>query len=401
MKFTFFFAAEGNPIADLDGSGQPCLRFLLYITTTMHPKIKFTDHTHSMFFATIRQRVDVYFRNNALSRHANATMWLKAIFFLTGFGTLYGLILSDQFGIWVMLGMAVVLGMFAAFIGFNISHDAIHGAFSANNRINGFLSKTFHLLGANPYLWNITHNVVHHTYTNIPGHDEDIEIAPGLIRIDEEEQVNQMQRFQHVYAFFLYSLASLSWVFRKDYMKFFKARIGMRLNSHPRKEYFNLFFYKALYYFLFIGLPLLVLDIAWWQVLIGFTAMHLAEGIILGLVFQLAHVVEGTSFPVPDEQGSVEEAWAVHQMQTTANFAPESRLASFLCGGLNRQIEHHLFPKVCHIHYPAVSAIVKKTAREFNLPYLENRSFLSALQSHYRMLRRLGKGAYRKTVVAA
>jgi linoleoyl-CoA desaturase len=343
--------------------------------------------------------VEAYFTTNQLSKHANPHLWLKSVFFLGGFGLLYGLIISNQFGVWPMLAMSIVLGMFAAFIGFNISHDAMHGAFSASSRVNRLLSQTFHLLGANPYVWNITHNVVHHTYTNIPGHDEDIEIAPGLIRVDEAERVNGLQRFQHVYAFFLYSLTSLSWVFRKDYLKFFKRSIGQRINVHSKKEYFNLFFYKALFYWFFIGLPLLVLDAAWWQILIGFVAMQLTEGVVLGLVFQLAHIVEGTHFPVPNEQGNVEEAWAVHQMQTTANFSPQSQLAAFLCGGLNRQIEHHLFPKISHIHYPALSVIVKQTAEEFNLPYLENRSFASALQSHYRMLRRLGKEAYQKSAV--
>jgi linoleoyl-CoA desaturase len=237
--------------------------------------------------------------------------------------------------------------------------------------------------------------MIHHTYTNIPGHDEDIEVAPGLVRISEEEKVNKLQRYQHFYAFLLYGLASLSWVMRKDYKKFFQKQIGQHDNTnHPPIEYFNLFFYKALYYTLFIILPLYVLDITWWQFIIGFVCMHLAEGLVLGLVFQLAHVVEGMAFPVPDETGNIDEAWAVHQMQTTANFARKSWLANFLCGGLNMQIEHHLFPRICHIHYAAISDIVKKTAIEFRVPYIENPTFLSALRSHYRMLKRLGKEAY-------
>jgi linoleoyl-CoA desaturase len=362
----------------------------------MQPKIRFNGQQGLSFFVTVRQRIDTYFTQASISRHANTAMWLKTVFFLGVFLLLYGLLLSGLPGVWGMLGMAVGLGMFAAFIGFNVSHDAIHGAFSANPKVNRILGMSFYLLGANPYLWNITHNVVHHTYTNIAGHDEDIEIAPGLIRIDEEDKVNRIQRFQHLYGFLLYSLASLSWVFRKDYIKFFQSRIGQRTNIHPRQEYFNLFFYKGLYYVLFLLLPMLVLDIPWWQVIVGFVVMHLTEGFILGLVFQLAHIVEGTGFPVPDTQGNIEETWAVHQLQTTANFAPRSGLAAFLFGGLNHQIEHHLFPKVCHIHYPALSAIVRQTAREFNLPYIENRSFFSALQSHYRMLRKLGRDAYRQ-----
>lgn len=356
--------------------------------------LRFTNVQRSTFFATVRERADAYFRDNRLSRHANGAMWAKTVFFLAAFVLTYGLIMSNQFGVPVMAGLAALLGAICAFIGFNVCHDALHGSFSANKRVNKGLGLIFNLIGASPYVWNITHNVVHHTYTNIAGHDEDIEVAPGLVRLDASEPVRRIQRYQHWYAFLLYGLASLSWVLRKDYKKFFQPKIGQQVANHPRREYFNLFFYKAIYYVLFIVVPLVVLDIAWWQWALGFVLMHFVEGLVLGLVFQLAHVVEGTAFPLPDEQNDMREAWAVHQLRTTANFSPDSRLASFLCGGLNRQIEHHLFPKVCHIHYPALARIVRETAHEFNLPYLENPTFVGALQSHRRVLRQLGAGAW-------
>lgn len=286
--------------------------------------------------------------------------------------------------------------MTGAFVGFNICHDAIHKAFSANQKVNAAFSFVFNLIGASPYVWNICHNIVHHTYTNIAGHDEDIDVAPGLIRFSESETVNKIQRYQHFYAFGLYSLAMLSWVFRKDYKKFFQKKIGEHVCDHPRIEYVKLFAFKFIYYFLFIILPLIVMSVSWWQFLIGFMAMQFAQGLVLGLVFQLAHVVEGTSFPFPDEDGNIEEAWAEHQLRTTANFAVESKLAGFLCGGLNRQVEHHLFPKVCHIHYPEIGKIVKQTALEFDLPYIESKTFSGALVSHYKILRKLGKEAYKE-----
>jgi linoleoyl-CoA desaturase len=359
----------------------------------MITRLKFNNAARTQFFATTRKRVDAYFKETNTTRNANAGMWAKTIFFLGGFFGLYALIISGAFSPWVMLPLAAILGMFSAFVGFNVCHDAIHGSFSPNKHVNKFFSYLFNLLGASPYVWSITHNVVHHTYTNIPGHDEDIEVAPGLIRISEEDPVNRIQRFQHWYAFPLYSLASISWAFRKDYKKFFQPTLGNQEMKHPKKEYFNLFFYKGIYYFLFIVLPLLVLNITWWQFLIGFLVMHLAQGLTMGLVFQLAHVVEGTDFPVPDTTGSMEEAWADHQMRTTANFATGSPIAAFFLGGLNRQIEHHLFPKVCHIHYGKIGKIVKQTALEFNIPYIESPTFLSALKSHYRMLKKFGAQA--------
>ncbi|WP_338870713.1 acyl-CoA desaturase [Spirosoma sp. SC4-14] len=368
----------------------------------MVTQIKFKNSTRSAFFTTTRERVDAYFNENSLSPHANGAMWGKAIFFLGGYALLYGLILSNLFGIWVMLGMAMLLGVFAACIGFNVSHDALHGAFSARPWVNRLLGSSFYLLGANPYIWKITHNVVHHTYTNIPGHDEDIEFAPGLVRLDPQDTLHPWHRYQQWYTIPLYALASLSWVFRKDYVKFFKKQIGQRDNSsHPQREYINLFGSKVLYYCFFLLLPMIVLDVAWWQVVVGFVMMHLAEGLVLGLVFQLAHVVEGTLFPMPDEQGDIQSAWAIHQLYTTANFAPRSRLAAFVCGGLNRQIEHHLFPKVCHIHYPAITSIVQRTATEFGLPYMENKSFGSALRSHFRLLRQLGRRPVNESISGA
>ena len=365
----------------------------------MSTRVKFIDTYQSSFFAVTRQRVEMYFKQHLISKNANKAMWLKALFFLTTFLLLYTLILSNKFNVWTMALLAGLLGAFSAFIGINICHDAIHGAFSANKRVNQIFSLLLNFIGVSPYLWRITHNIVHHTFPNIPGHDEDIAIAPGLIRLSVTENVNKIQRYQHIYAFFLYGFTSLTWVFRKDYVKFFKKKIGEYPNDrHPKKEYFNLFLYKAVYYFLFIGLPLVLLHITWWQFIIGFLVMHVVEGMILGLVFQFAHMVEGTVFPFPNDQGNIEDAWAEHQMRTTANFARKSPLVCFFYGGLNFQIEHHLFPRICHIHYPALSAIVKQTAEEFNLPYIENTTFFSAMHSHYRMLRKLGKEAYAEKV---
>ncbi|RYE38239.1 MAG: acyl-CoA desaturase, partial [Sphingobacteriales bacterium] len=315
----------------------------------MSEKVKFTNAGKCLFYATVKKRVDHYFKSNNISVYANGAMWFKTVFFLSGLASLYVLILSGFFSLIVTLFLVVLLGIFGALVGFNVCHDAIHKSFSANQRVNRSLGFIFNILGANPYVWGLTHNIAHHTYTNIAGHDEDIDVAPGLLRLCNSDPVNKLQRYQHYYAFFLYSLSMLTWVFKKDYKKFFQAKIGQQYSTHPRIEYFNLFFYKFVYYFLFMILPIIVLDLTWYQFLIGFLAMQLSQGLVLGLVFQLAHVVEGTEFPQPDTHGNIEEAWAAHQLMTTANFSGDSKIAAFLCGGLNRQIEHHIFPKICHI----------------------------------------------------
>lgn len=355
-------------------------------------KIKFNGRKQPGFYAEVKQEVENYFKTNEIGKNANGAMVFKSVFFLTALVGLYLLILFGGFNAMVTLSLAILLGMVQAFIGFNVSHDAIHGSYSSRRKVNKLMSMSFNLIGANPYVWTITHNQVHHTFTNIPGHDEDLDVAPGLVRVSPSDEKKPIMKYQHLYAFFLYGFASLSWVFRKDYVKFFQRQIGHTDNSkHPKIEYFNLFFFKALYYTLFIVVPLLVLDFTWWQFLIGFITMHLAEGFVLGLVFQLAHVVEGTQFPEPDMEGRVDESWAIHQMQTTANFSRKSRLATFLCGGLNFQIEHHLFPNICHIHYPTISEIVERVAKKYDVPYHENHTFVGALRSHYKTLKRFGR----------
>ncbi|TRX59385.1 acyl-CoA desaturase [Fulvivirga sp. M361] len=355
-------------------------------------KIKFNGKNRPGFYVEVKKRVDEYFKSRNISKNANGEMVFKTVLFLGLLVALYILIIWGGFSLPVTFALTIAIGMVQAFIGFNVCHDAIHGSYSSNGYVNKYLSYVFNLIGANAYVWKITHNMVHHTYTNIPGHDEDLDVAPGLVRLSKLEEMKPIMKYQHIYAFFLYGLASLSWVFRKDYVKFFSPKIGHTENTnHPRGEYFNLFFFKTVYYTLFIVVPLLVMDITWWQFIIGFIFMHLAEGLVLGLVFQLAHTVEGIDFPEPDEKGFVEESWAVHQMHTTANFARKSWLASFLCGGLNFQVEHHLFANICHVHYPAISKIVEEVATEHGVPYHENKTFYGALVSHYKTLKRFGK----------
>ncbi|UZR94139.1 fatty acid desaturase family protein [Chondrinema litorale] len=365
--------------------------------------LRFVCKERSSFYRTVTKRVNDYFKDNNISKYGNGTMYLKSLLFIGGTVLLYSLIISEIFSPWVMFGLALILGCFKAFIGFNVCHDAIHGSYSPNKVVNKMFGLVFNAIGANDYVWKITHNLVHHTYTNIPGHDEDIDVAPGLVRLSPAEEWKKHMKYQHFYAFPLYGLASLSWVFRKDFKKFFQKNIGQVENTtHEPIEYFNLFFFKAFYYTVFIVVPILVMDITVWQFLFGFIFMHVAEGLVLGLVFQLAHVVEGTDFPEPSpESGNIEEDWAVHQMQTTANFARKSHIANFLCGGLNFQVEHHLFPNICHVHYREISDIVKATAHEFNLPYHENETFGKALVSHYNTLKLFGHNQYKRKEVAA
>jgi len=339
----------------------------------------------------VRNRVDNYFKSENLNKTANGSMVLKTVLILTGWVVTYALVISNFLPGYALLILALFHGFFTALIGLNIAHDAIHGSYSRNPKINKRIGLLFNLIGANDYMWSISHNIVHHTYTNIPEHDEDIN-QPAILRLEESQKLRWIHRFQHIYALMLYTLSSLSWVFVKDYVKFFQHQLGGHFRrTFPRKEIFRLFAYKAVYYTIFLVIPLVVIDLSWYWIVFGFILSHLVEGFTLAIVFMLAHIIEGTKFPEPDADGTLDMAWSELQMHTTSNFAIGNRVVNYLTGGLNFQIEHHLFPKVCHIHYPAISKIVKETSKEHNLPYLEQPTFLGAIASHCRVLRKMGR----------
>lgn len=352
--------------------------------------VKFDNQKSKAFTTELQNRVDAYFENNDISKKANARMRVKTAAMLAMVFVPYLLILFGGFGLWTMLGLALVMGVGVAGCGFSISHDALHGAYSSNKSVNKVLGLTFDLLGASGYLWKITHNVIHHTYTNIQGIDEDLEVSP-LLRLSPESKHLWFHRYQHLYGFAVYSLSTLFWVFVKDYKYLLQKDLGPYEDiSHPPKELATLFGMKALYYGYMIVLPLLLLDVLWWQFIIGFVAMHLVAGLILGVVFQLAHVVEGPDHHTSEGQDMMEDAWLVHEMKTTANFARTNPLICWYVGGLNFQIEHHLFPRICSIHYPAISSIVEDVARDHGIPYHHHPTLWGSIRSHYRMLKKLG-----------
>lgn len=360
----------------------------------MASKIRFAKAKDPDFYSTLNHRVEEYFVSNKISKNGNWVMLVKTLFYLGIFSAAYILLVFGHTNLPVQFVLWIILGFFTAFIGLNISHDAIHGSLSHNKRVNSIMSYTFNIIGANAYLWGIMHNIVHHTYTNIEGHDEDIQSVP-LLRMSPHQKLMKIHRFQYWYAFLFYGFGSLAWVFIKDYVKFFKKKIGNYDNKkHPRIEYFNLFFFKAVYYTLFLVLPLILINAAWWQILLGFFALHFCEGITMAVIFMLAHVVEETNFPLPNERGNMNNSWAVHQLYTTADFGRENNFLNFFCGGLNFQIEHHLYPRICHVHYKPISDIVKRTAEEYNLRYNANDTFAGAIRSHIRLLKKLGNGKF-------
>lgn len=359
----------------------------------LQSKVKFVSKDRSLFFATLRKRVDAYFIENNVSKNANTEMVVKSVVLIACYVVPFILLLSFQPSFPLSLLLWFVMGLGVAGIGMSVMHDANHGAYSRNKTVNFLMGHTLNLVGGSAFNWKLQHNILHHTYTNVVEMDEDIQDRL-VLRFSPHTNVKFYHKLQWLYAFLFYGLLTLYWVIAKDFVQYFLfIRNGVNNNSEAenRKMLLKVIAMKVLYFTGVLLVPTLVFHIPLAEVLLGFLLMHFVAGIVLTVVFQLAHTVEGTSHPRPDENGTIENDWAIHQMNTTVNFSRDNKFINWYVGGLNYQIEHHLFPRVCHVHYPAISHIVKATAEEFGVPYMENKTFWQALRSHIATLRRFGK----------
>jgi linoleoyl-CoA desaturase len=359
--------------------------------------IKFSQREQAEFFSTLRQRVNDYFASQKISPKGNWKLYLKSVVFLSLYLVPFLLIITNVLSGWQIIAGFVVMGLGMVGIGMSIMHDAIHGSYSDIPWLNKLMGHTIDIVGGNAVAWQIQHNLLHHTFTNIYGHDEDIDDKP-ILRLSPGGKLWKIHRFQHYYAIFLYGLSTVSWSTSKD----FKALIDYKKRGLLEKvgvkftpTLLGLIASKILYFIGILGLPLYFSLAPWTLVLAGFFAMHFTAGVILTVVFQLAHVVENTEHPVPSDEGNIENSWAIHQLHTTANFAKSNKFLSWYIGGLNFQIEHHLFAHISHVHYPSIAPIVKQTATEFGIPYNEYPTFFQAVASHWRVLRLLGKGDWK------
>lgn len=357
---------------------------------------KFSASQKDGFGPTVRKRVNEYFKLNNKSKTGDYRMWIKIILMplmylipfilLLMFGS--SLSIFAFYGLWLMMGVAI------AGMGLGIMHDACHGSLSNNKKLNDFIGQaTLNFIAGSTINWKIQHNVLHHTYTNVDGYDEDISPS-GVMRFSPNQEVKPFFRFQAYYAWFFYGLMTFIWATFKDFgqlNRFHKMGLLKMQGKSYAVEMRNLILRKIGYYAIFMALPMYLIDLPWYHILGGWFAMHFIAGLILGVIFQCAHVIPDTSYPVLDEQHQLENDVATHQMLTTANFANDNKLLSWYAGGLNFQIEHHLFPNICHIHHKDISKIVRQTAEEFGIPYHYTHNFGDALAGHARFLNQLGK----------
>jgi linoleoyl-CoA desaturase len=350
---------------------------------------KFRNQQVSSLHQELKKRVNNYFIENNKPATGNWSLYFKAILFWTLYIALYVHVIFFTPAPLLAFAECLLMGGLTAAIGFNVMHDGGHGSFSNSKLWNKIAAYSVNALGASGIMWNNKHNIIHHTYTNIDGIDDDIEIKP-LLRMCETQKKYKIHKYQHIYVWFLYTLLLIIWVFMTDYKKYFTKKVGsVPIKKMSRFDHFAFWIAKVGYLFMMVILPIYMVGFVYW--IVGFLTMSMFAGFVLSIVFQLAHTVEHTTFPTPTEgTNDIENEWAIHQLETTANFATGNKLISWLVGGLNFQIEHHLFPKISHVHYPAISKIIKNTCQEFNVKYNEYKKMRQAIWSHGAYLKRMG-----------
>jgi linoleoyl-CoA desaturase len=353
-------------------------------------KVSFNNKDNS-FYQDLKSSVEEYFANRLIQKTGNWKLYIKALTLVPAAILLYSTLLFLHFSLIPGVLLSGLLGFILASIGFNIMHDACHGSYSNKLWINNIMGLSLNLLGGNAFIWKFKHNIIHHTYTNIDGVDDDIAKSPAMRSCESQKWVGA-HRFQHIYVVFLYAISSFLWVSMMDFNKYFKRKVhNTVLQKMNLSEHIIFWLSKILYIVFYVAVP--VHFVGWSAWAVGFSCMHITMGLTLALVFQLAHVVEDAEFVFAPGTGpqKIEEEWAIHQVRTTANFAPGNKLIGWFVGGLNYQIEHHLFPKVSHIHYPAIAGIVKEVCKRHRVHYNEFDTMTSAVASHFRMMKMLGR----------
>ena len=352
------------------------------------PDLKYPSDAGLM--SDLRARVTEYFEGSGRSREGGWRMLLKTLVILVWTVGSYAALVFVATTWWQVVPLAISLALALAAIGFSIQHDGGHGAYSRSRTLSSLAAASLDLIGGSSYMWNQKHNILHHTYPNVVGADDDISQAPWL-RLSRADELRPRHRYQHIYSWILYTLVPPKWFLVDDFKRIRTQRAGARLVPAPDHRALTLLLLgKAFALMWWFVIPLMVHGLSF-----GLVATYLLVffvwGNALSTTFQLAHCNDAAEFtPWPREGASLPDSWAEQQLATTVNFARGNRLLTWYTGALNHQIEHHLFPRVCHVHYPALSRIVQDVCERRGIRYRDHGGVLDALRSHVTHLKRMG-----------
>ncbi|MEO6583081.1 MAG: acyl-CoA desaturase [Ferruginibacter sp.] len=355
-------------------------------------KVTFKNN-NNVFFQSLKKSVDDYFKTTQQKKTGNWKLYSKAIILIPAALAIYIFLLTSTYNAGTGLALAALLGVIIGSIGFNVMHDSCHGAYSSKKWVNTLLGFSLNAIGGNAFFWKQKHNILHHTYTNIEGVDDDI-AQSKLLRQSPTQEWMPIHKYQHIYFPVAYAMTIFMWVGLRDFMKYFTHKIhNTDIQPMDRNEHVIFWVSKLLYAVFYIAIPIYFVGFLPW--LIGYVTMGVVMSVIIALVFQLAHAVEGPEFDSAGlDDKVIETEWAIHQIKTTANFAPKNKFINWFVGGLNFQVEHHLFPRIAHVHYPAISKIVQAKCEEFGLPYHSFPTMTKAIGSHIRTMKQFGQKAY-------
>lgn len=358
------------------------------VQTDSISRVHFAPKTE--FSKELKHRVDQFFEDKNISRRGNGAMYFKTSLFLLWFSASYLALLFGGLPWWGNVLSAISLGFAMSGIGFSVMHDGGHRSYSEIEWLNKAAALCLDLLGGSSYIWRWKHNVLHHSYSNITHHDDDLNVG-NLGRLSPHQEYHRPHRFQHLYMWFLYGFLPVKWHLFDDYNCVYRGKIGAQPFPRPKgSDLAILLIGKALFYSWALIIPAIMYPL--WLVLSLYLLTTFVEGLVLAIVFQMAHCLEEADFAEPAiHNPNIETDWCIHQLRTTVNFAPNNKLLSWYVGGLNYQVEHHLFPKISHLHYPKLAKIVEETCREYDIPYMSNPTLSQNLRSHYRWLYQLGR----------
>lgn len=343
---------------------------------------------HGAFYREVVERADAYFESSGRRRRDMPQMYFKSFVLLTWFWGSWALLVFAAASAWQAALCAISLGLSIAAIGMGVQHDANHGAYSSRPWVNRLFSCTLDLMGVSSFIWRQKHNVIHHTYTNIDGIDSDIDFGP-IARLTPEQPWYPWHRYQHLYCWIAYGSLLPKWVWLEDFLILFSRRIGPhRLPKLDRSDLARFVIAKIVFVTWSMVIPSLFHPV--WQVVLFHLLATYTLGVTLATVFQSAHCVEDVEFPLVPEGGAVDQEWAAHQVETTVDFGRNNPVATWFFGGLSFQIEHHLFPKICHMNYPALSHIVDEVAAKHHVRVRRRATVREGIAAHYRHVRRLG-----------
>jgi linoleoyl-CoA desaturase len=341
------------------------------------------------FIQETRREVEAYLSSASVRRAGYIKLYAKVPVAIGLIALSWALLLFGPSGVLLTALAFAGLILGAILTGFCIQHDANHGASFRAKRYNHLLGWSADaLLGVSSYAWRVRHNVAHHTYTNIDGHDGDITQMP-IARLVPAQPAKPWYRFQYLYIWPLYSFMGLRLQTMGDFAALRGSTIGSSTLHAPRRGDLAAFIAGKLT-FVTWALVIPLFFYPWWIVALSFLGVSLALSLTMVIVFQLAHCVEEAASPSPEELRLHPQIWAVHQVESTVDFCPRNPVLTWLLGGLNFQIEHHLFPRVPHTHYPQIARIVRRSAEKHGVRYTVQASFRDAIGSHARHLRSMG-----------